>query len=160
MVISLDRPGPRHQALSIPPENALKAKRFAARGRGDISALIETRSTWYAGCDRGRYSVMEKSNNAPEVELPANPASEDDVYELPAMGASDAEIPAQWRSMATYTLETLARCPHCREPIRSVRVIGLSRAQVSFTSTLPRKGRVITCPECDCILSAELTGLV
>jgi hypothetical protein len=103
---------------------------------------------------------MENSKDTPNVDLRANPEQEDDVYELPAMGAADAEIPAQWRSAATYTLETLARCPHCREPIRSVRVIGLSRAQVSFTSTLPRKGRVITCPECDCILSAELTGLV
>jgi hypothetical protein len=102
---------------------------------------------------------MEKPRNVPIVE-PLPGQAEEDVYELPAMGAPDAEIPAQWRSVASYTLETLARCPHCREPIRSVRVIGLTRTQVSFTSTLPRKGRVITCPECDCILSAELTGLV
>ena len=102
---------------------------------------------------------MEKTRTVPSVELPSNQA-EADVYELPAMGTADAEIPAQWRSVASYTLETLARCPHCREPIRSVRVIGLTRTQVSFTSTLPRKGRVMICPECECILSAELTGLV
>jgi DNA-directed RNA polymerase subunit RPC12/RpoP len=92
--------------------------------------------------------------------VPAPGGTEDDVYEIPAMPAAEAEIPAQWRSAATYTLESPARCPHCREPIRSVRVIGLVRAQVSFTSTLPRKGRVIVCPECERILSAELTGLV
>jgi hypothetical protein len=104
-------------------------------------------------------AAMEKSKNIPGAEVPLN-QGEQEIYELPAMGAADAEIPAQWRSVASYTLETLARCPHCREPIRSVRVIGLTRTQVSFTSTLPRKGRVITCPECECILSAELTGLV
>jgi hypothetical protein len=90
----------------------------------------------------------------------ASGEAEDDVYEIPAMAAAEAEIPVQWRSAATYTLETPARCPHCREPLRSLRVIGLQRAQVSFTSTLPRKGRVIVCPECERILSAELTGLV
>jgi uncharacterized protein with PIN domain len=94
--------------------------------------------------------------------MPASASSQvgDDVYAIPAMEAAEAEIPVQWRSAATYTLETPARCPHCREPIRSVRVIALVRAQVSFTSTLPRKGRVIVCPECERILSAELTGLV
>jgi hypothetical protein len=100
-----------------------------------------------------------------QTKTPAMPPSapsqaEDDVYEIPTMAAAEAEIPIQWRSAATYTLESPARCPHCREPIRSVRVIGLQRAQVSFTSTLPRKGRVIVCPECERILSAELTGLV
>ena len=33
------------------------------------------------------------------------------------------------------------------------------RTQVAFTSTVPRGGRVIVCPECDRILSAELTTL-
>jgi hypothetical protein len=31
---------------------------------------------------------------------------------------------------------------------------------VSFTSTLPRRGYVILCPDCERILSAELSGLV
>jgi uncharacterized protein with PIN domain len=87
------------------------------------------------------------------------PQGDDDVYEIPA-GTAEAQIPVQWRTAATYTLESPARCPNCREPIRSVRVIALVRAQVNFTSTLPRKGRVIVCPECERILSAELTGLV
>ncbi len=101
---------------------------------------------------------MDKTN-LPTVAT-STPQGDDDVYEIPTMGTVEAEIPAQWRSAATYTLESPARCPHCREPIRSVRVIALVRAQVNFTSTLPRKGRVIVCPECERILSAELTGLV
>jgi len=34
------------------------------------------------------------------------------------------------------------------------------RTQASFTSTLPRKGYVVVCPECERMLSAELSGLV
>jgi predicted nucleic acid-binding Zn-ribbon protein len=29
----------------------------------------------------------------------------------------------------------------------------------TFTSTLPRNGRIIACPECERILTAELTAL-
>ena len=80
----------------------------------------------------------------------------DDVYEIPEVDV----IPAQWQSVATYTLELPVRCPHCREAIRTIRIVGLTRSQVAFTSALPRKGRVAVCPECDQILSAELSGLV
>jgi hypothetical protein len=102
---------------------------------------------------------MEKSKTPQIAESEADQPA-DDVYEIPMMGKAEAEIPVQWRSAASYTLESPARCPHCREPIRSVRVIALIRAQVNFTSTLPRRGRVIVCPECERILSAELGGLV
>jgi hypothetical protein len=82
-------------------------------------------------------------------------ADADDVYEIPAL---EPEIQAEWQSAAVYTLEAAVRCPHCQEPIRSVRVLALTRTQVSFTSTLPRKGRVLACPECERILSVELSG--
>jgi len=59
-----------------------------------------------------------------------------------------------------YTLEFPTRCPQCSSEITVVRVSRLLRRQVSFTSTLPRKGYVIVCPECDGILSAELSGLI
>ena len=83
----------------------------------------------------------------------------DDVYELSPVEAADA-IPDEWRSAATYTLEMAVRCPHCDESIRSIRIVGLIRSQVSFTSTLPRKGRVAICPECDRILPVELSSLM
>ena len=75
------------------------------------------------------------------------------------MEAADA-IPADWRTGATYTLEMPVRCLYCDERIQSLRIVGLTRSQVAFTSTLPRKGRVAICPECDRILPAELSGLM
>jgi DNA-directed RNA polymerase subunit RPC12/RpoP len=83
----------------------------------------------------------------------------DDVYELPPVESSDA-IPDLWQSPATYDLEASVRCPHCEEKIRTIRIVGLARSQVAFTSTLPRKGRVAVCPECDSILPVELSGLL
>jgi hypothetical protein len=76
--------------------------------------------------------------------------------ELPA----DAiEIPSEWEGGAVYTMELPARCPHCLVPIRTIRALRLKRTQVAFTSTVPRGGRVLVCPECNRILSAELSTL-
>jgi hypothetical protein len=61
---------------------------------------------------------------------------------------------------ALYTLESAVMCPQCEQEIRTLRVLRVLRTQASFTSTLPRKGYVIVCPECDRMLSAELSGLV
>jgi len=85
-------------------------------------------------------------------------AIDDDVYELSPTELGDSMD--EWRSTATYTLEVPVRCPYCDERIHGLRIVGLTRSQVAFTSTLPRKGRVATCPECDRILPAELTGLM
>jgi DNA-directed RNA polymerase subunit RPC12/RpoP len=83
----------------------------------------------------------------------------DDVYELPPVDSADV-IPDLWQTPATYTLEMAVRCPHCDESINTIRIVGLTRSQVAFTSTLPRKGRVAVCPECDRILPVELSGLL
>ncbi len=61
---------------------------------------------------------------------------------------------------ALYTLEFPVTCPHCEEQITTFRVFRLLRTQVSFTSTLPRKGYVIVCPECERPISSELSGLI
>jgi hypothetical protein len=84
---------------------------------------------------------------------------DEDVYEI-AVDVDAAEIPSEWRSIAQYELEQPAKCPHCRATIRTLRVLRLTRMQVSFTSTLPRGGRALICPECDRILSAECSGLL
>ncbi|MSO57348.1 MAG: hypothetical protein EXQ55_10595 [Acidobacteria bacterium] len=60
---------------------------------------------------------------------------------------------------AIYRLETPVKCPHCSETISTLRAVRLLRDQVSFTSTLPRLGRVVACPSCQAILPAELTNL-
>ena len=61
---------------------------------------------------------------------------------------------------ALYTLEFPVMCPHCDAQITTLRVFRLLRTHVSFTSTLPRKGYVIVCPECERPISSELSGLI
>ncbi len=85
-------------------------------------------------------------------------AIDDDVYELSPTELGESMD--EWRSAATYTLDVPVRCPYCDERIHTLRIVGMTRSQVAFTSTLPRKGRVATCPECDRILPAELSGLM
>jgi hypothetical protein len=87
----------------------------------------------------------------------------DDAYVLPDIDKVDAEaeeILGNWQDIAVYTLEQPVRCPSCREPIRTVRVVRLTRTQVAFTSTLPRNGRAFVCPQCERMLSIELSGLL
>ena len=70
--------------------------------------------------------------------------------ELPASRESTAE--------AEYLLESPVRCPACGERITMVKAVRLVRAQVNFTSTLPRRGRVVVCPHCLAIVPAQLTN--
>jgi hypothetical protein len=60
---------------------------------------------------------------------------------------------------AVYRLETPVKCPHCREIVSTLKAVRLLRDTVNFTSTLPRRGRVVACPNCEAILPAELTNL-
>jgi DNA-binding NtrC family response regulator len=59
---------------------------------------------------------------------------------------------------AEYTLESPVKCPACGERITTVKAVRLIRAQVNFTSTLPRRGRVIACPHCLAVIPAELSN--
>jgi hypothetical protein len=93
----------------------------------------------------------------------SDPAAEsDEVYELSVNENASPITPSEWRASATatYKLEVPVRCPYCDAVISTIGIVGLTRAQVAFTSTLPRKGRVAICPECDRILPAELSGMV
>ena len=60
---------------------------------------------------------------------------------------------------AIYKLETPVKCPSCSELISTMTAVRLLRDQVNFTSTLPRRGRVLACPNCQSVLPAELTNL-
>jgi hypothetical protein len=75
-------------------------------------------------------------------------------------GAQHAEPRGTSNAGALYTLEAPVQCPQCEQEIRTLRVLRVMRTQASFTSTLPRKGYVVVCPECERMLSAELSGLV
>ena len=90
---------------------------------------------------------------------PETPKGEE-AYEIELPSESAEEIPAEWQAgAAVYTLELPARCPHCLVPICTIRVLKLRRTHAAFTSNVPWNGRVIVCPECDRILSVELTAL-
>jgi DNA-binding response OmpR family regulator len=69
-----------------------------------------------------------------------------------------ADVAPGANSDAVYRLESPARCPQCGETISTLRAVRLLRMQVNFTSTLPRRGRIITCPCCLSIVPAELTN--
>ena len=85
---------------------------------------------------------------ADEASIPE--ADESRHQELPQ--TQDAKIDAE------YTLECPVRCAACGERIATVKAVRLIRAQVNFTSTLPRRGRVIVCPHCLAVIPAELTN--
>ncbi len=76
------------------------------------------------------------------------------MYQPKRLGMSQPE-----KFDAVYRLETPVRCPHCGETVSTLKAVRLLRDQVNFTSTLPRRGRVVACPSCQAILPAELTNL-
>ena len=59
---------------------------------------------------------------------------------------------------AEYTLEYPVLCPHCDTELETLKVVRLLRTRVNFTSTLPRRGRILACPDCQKVISAELAG--
>jgi DNA-binding response OmpR family regulator len=71
--------------------------------------------------------------------------------------SQDVSVPAP-NSDAVYRLETPVRCPQCGDTISSLKAVRLLRTQVNFTSTLPRRGRILICPSCLAIVPAELTN--
>jgi phage terminase large subunit GpA-like protein len=73
------------------------------------------------------------------------------------LAASVAEQGESRDSEAEFTLEYPATCPRCGHEVKTLKVARLLRTRVNFVSTLPRRGRVLMCPHCRAILSAELT---
>jgi hypothetical protein len=59
---------------------------------------------------------------------------------------------------AEYSLECPVRCPSCGDTISALKAVRLLRAHVNFTSTLPRRGRLVVCPNCLAVVPAELSN--
>ena len=59
---------------------------------------------------------------------------------------------------AEYSLECPVKCPTCRETLTTVKAVRILRARVNFTSTMPRRGRLVVCPHCLAVLPAELSN--
>jgi DNA-binding NtrC family response regulator len=69
------------------------------------------------------------------------------------------ELHAQFGKIeAEYSLECPVRCPTCGETVTTVKAVRLLRAHVNFTSTLPRRGRLVACPHCFAVIPAELSN--
>jgi hypothetical protein len=125
------------------------------RPRGNIRAVplpAETPDEAPPTTLNGRLLTMRVTTAPP----PSAPPEMGDTHEEEAESSSAPDSSADWRGSARYSLERSLICPHCHELMQSIKVIRLVRSQVPFTSTLPRRGRVLTCPGCDTILSAEL----
>jgi hypothetical protein len=141
------------QAYLNTVQDTLRELRWTVVGSDENSTGAAGRIPSPQAAEGGPYS----QHGAIANEIRSIPETESDVFDLSDV---PAEIPKEWGAGALYTLEYPARCPHCREPLNNVRVLRLKRAQVAFTSTLPRTGSVIVCPLCEKIISAELSGLL
>jgi len=57
---------------------------------------------------------------------------------------------------AEYQLEAPVKCSACGAMVESLQVLRLLRTRVNFTSSLPRRGFVVVCPDCQGIVSGYL----
>jgi DNA-binding response OmpR family regulator len=89
-----------------------------------------------------------------------SPPNEDRLMSAAVSPSSSLEdLQAQLGKIeAEYTLECPVRCPSCGETLTAVKAIRLLRARVNFTSTLPRRGRLVACPHCLAVIPAELSN--
>jgi DNA-binding response OmpR family regulator len=94
--------------------------------------------------------LLPSEDEEPEFQPPIEPVRSP-ASPLEAVGATP-------NSDAVYRLETPVRCPQCGETISTLKAVRLLRTQVNFTSTLPRRGRVVICPCCASVVPAELTN--
>lgn len=97
--------------------------------------------------------VLRRAISAPIEAIPPAESSEDAAWP-----AGDRQPSNEGKGEAEYRLEFPVRCPACGERIETLKAVRLIRAQVNFTSTLPRRGRVLACPHCLAIVPAELSN--
>ena len=101
--------------------------------------------------------TIQSSTGAAVVPASDGPETGIDDSRAAGPGLSDVTRPDA-TTEAEYALETPVRCPACGELVTSLKAVRLIRTRVNFTSTLPRRGRVVACPHCLAILPAELTN--
>ena len=59
---------------------------------------------------------------------------------------------------AEYQLESAVKCNQCNQMFETVQVIRLLRKKVNFTSSLPRRGYLVVCPNCQTVVPAVIGG--
>ena len=72
---------------------------------------------------------------------------------------SDAD-PEGLQFEAEYTVESAVRCPLCKASVKTVNVLRMLRTRVNFTSNLPRRGWVASCPSCHGIVTVGVASLL
>jgi hypothetical protein len=145
--------------MSASPASRVAAAAEPARRVQDEWGVYDPEA---AGMPALMRALDDEEQSAPVVPSSASaPRQIDRRSEEPVVSdATQAAAFERTQTGALYTLEGPVTCPECSSEIRTLRVLRVLRTQVSFTSTLPRRGYVILCPDCDRILSAELSGLV
>ena len=83
-------------------------------------------------------------------------ASERSMFSSPPIDVEESEDGLEGGIEAEYTLEHAVRCGSCREKISTLKAVRVMRSRVNFTSTLPRRGRLVVCPKCLAIMPVEL----
>jgi DNA-binding response OmpR family regulator len=140
----LKRPDTRVLYMSGFNAEAIQAVQYEGGPNGEF---LEKPFVPRALAERVRMLVPLNAQNLrrrPEAAAPSTPPP----LEAAQVSSSDAE----------YRLESAVKCPQCGEAISTLKAVRLLRTHVNFTSTLPRRGRVITCPSCLTIVPAELTN--
>jgi CheY-like chemotaxis protein len=94
--------------------------------------------------------ALRQATSTPDEAIPSS--------EGPTWSSGEPPRPQGAKSEAEYRLEHPVRCPACGEKLETLKAVRLIRAQVNFTSTLPRRGRVLTCPHCLAVVPAELSN--
>ena len=72
---------------------------------------------------------------------------------------TQATVQENSNAEAEYQLESPVVCPSCRQAVSTLKVVRMLRTRVNFTSTLPRRGRVVSCSACSTVISADLGNL-
>ena len=57
---------------------------------------------------------------------------------------------------AEYQLESAVKCTQCAQDYETVKVVRLLRKKVNFTSSLPRRGYLVVCPNCHAAVPAVI----
>jgi CheY-like chemotaxis protein len=84
------------------------------------------------------------------------PASGGSLFAPAPIDVEESEDSLEGGIEAEYTLEHAVRCASCREKITTLKAVRVMRSRVNFTSTLPRRGRLVCCPKCLAIMPVEL----
>lgn len=148
---------PRGNIRAVPASAGTADEALPTTLNGRLLTMRVTTATPPASAGQATFSsgsATERPVSGAAPSAPPGTAETPDEESEASNAPSDSA--ADWRGSARYTLERSLICPYCHEQIQSIKVIRLVRSQVPFTSTLPRRGRVLTCSGCDTILSAEL----